>query len=113
LQQRLDETEIAAAKYVTLTELAPIEGASRRDADPAALLRATDAGSLEHEGFESIYTAGKLLLLQSWRDLAAAEGWSPRTVAGYALRHRRVRIIRDYGMFDRREAPQYYPAVRR
>jgi hypothetical protein len=24
-------------------------------------------------------------------------------------RLRRVRIIRDYGMFDRREAPQYYP----
>jgi hypothetical protein len=22
-----------------------------------------------------------------------------------------VRIIRDYGMFDRREAPQYYRAV--
>jgi len=29
------------------------------------------------------------------------------------LRHRRVRIIRDYGMFERREAPQFYPAVRR
>jgi hypothetical protein len=24
-------------------------------------------------------------------------------------RLRRVRIARDYGMFDRREAPQYYP----
>jgi hypothetical protein len=22
---------------------------------------------------------------------------------------RRVRIVRDYGMYDRREAPQYYP----
>ena len=28
-------------------------------------------------------------------------------------RLRRVRVIRDYGMFDRREAPQYYPAVSR
>ena len=26
-------------------------------------------------------------------------------------RLRRVRIVRDYGMFDRREAPQYYPEV--
>jgi hypothetical protein len=26
-----------------------------------------------------------------------------------SLRHRRVRIVRDYGMYDRREAPQYYP----
>jgi len=23
------------------------------------------------------------------------------------------RVVRDYGMFDRREAPQYYPEVRR
>ena len=30
---------------------------------------------------------------------------------GGRLRH--VRVIRDYGMFDRREAPQYYPAVER
>jgi hypothetical protein len=26
---------------------------------------------------------------------------------------RTVRIVRDYGMFDRREAPQYYPEVAR
>jgi hypothetical protein len=24
-------------------------------------------------------------------------------------RLRRVRVVRDYGMFDRREAPQFYP----
>jgi hypothetical protein len=24
-------------------------------------------------------------------------------------RQRRVRVVRDYGMYDRREAPQYYP----
>ena len=28
-------------------------------------------------------------------------------------RHRRVRVIRDYGMADRREAPQFYPDVAR
>jgi len=27
------------------------------------------------------------------------------------LRH--IRVVRDYGMFDRREAPQYYPPVKR
>jgi hypothetical protein len=26
-------------------------------------------------------------------------------------RLRRVRVVRDYGMSDRREAPQYYAAV--
>ena len=28
-------------------------------------------------------------------------------------RLRRVRVIRDYRMFDRREAPQYYPDAKR
>jgi hypothetical protein len=28
-----------------------------------------------------------------------------------SLRHRQVRVIRNYGMRDRREAPQYYPEV--
>jgi len=28
------------------------------------------------------------------------------------VRHRHVRIIRDYGMFDRREAPQFYADVK-
>ena len=27
-------------------------------------------------------------------------------------RLRRVRVVRDYGMFDRREAPQYYEDVK-
>ena len=54
---------------------------------------------------------GKLLLLASWRDAATAGQWRPKKVTG--LRHRQVRIIRDYGMFDRREAPQFYPPARR
>jgi hypothetical protein len=35
----------------------------------------------------------------------------PTVPAGHELRHRQVRIIRDYGMQDRREAPQFYPPV--
>jgi hypothetical protein len=42
-------------------------------------------------------------------DASAAEHWMPRMSDGIAtLRHRKVRILRDYGRFDRREAPQYY-----
>jgi hypothetical protein len=71
-------------------------------------------GVIEQETFESITMPGKLLLLVSWRDAKAAEGFSPKTPAGAkSLRHRSVRIIRDYGMFERREAPQFYPEVRK
>jgi hypothetical protein len=44
--------------------------------------------------------------------------WRPETaakIAGLAgaVRHRIVRIVSDYGMFDRRESPQYYPDIER
>jgi len=72
-------------------------------------LAAGTDGLVDHEAWDSIYTPGKLLLLASWRDAAAAQAWTPALPA----HHRQVRIIRDYGMFERREAPQYYPDVER
>src|SRR6266576_2356358 len=44
-----------------------------------------------------------------WRGRTpAADTWSPKKLDGIeTLRHRRVRVVRDYCRFDRREAPQY------
>jgi hypothetical protein len=65
------------------------------------------------ETFESITTPGKLLLLLSWQNADAADAFHPAAPDGAkSVRHRRVRVIRDYGMFERREAPQFYPEVR-
>jgi hypothetical protein len=64
---------------------------------------------VDAELYESITTEGKRLLLVSWREAAAAAAFRPPA----GLRHRTVRIIRDYGMSDRREAPQFYPEVRK
>ncbi|HEX4572642.1 MAG TPA: hypothetical protein VH184_19570 [Dongiaceae bacterium] len=106
VQQRLDETETGAAKALTISQwIGP--------AADLGLPREGAQGLVTHEVFESITKEGKLLLLASWQDGAAAAGWRPAKVAGKAPRHLQVRIIRDYGMFDRREAPQYYPAVSR
>ncbi len=67
-------------------------------------------GLIAYDVFGSIYNPGKVLLLTSWQSADLAERWKPKSFAGAAkLRHRRMRAIRDYGMFDRREAPQYYP----
>jgi heme-degrading monooxygenase HmoA len=99
---RLDATETGAAKLVTITEAAPEDGGTVSFAlDPAA------PGLVDHEVFESIYNKGKLLLLASWTDAEAGQAFVPAA----RLRHRAVRIIRDYGMFDRREAPQFFPEV--
>ena len=52
-------------------------------------------------------------LLIVWKDAQAANVWSPKKIDGVEkLRHRRIRIVRDYGRFDRREAPQFYPDVK-
>jgi heme-degrading monooxygenase HmoA len=110
-QLRLDETEIGEAKSVTISELAPAKAERPVSPDFAAdlgLQKVGAGGIIDHEIFESIYNPGKLLLLVSWRDAAVAGEWKPRALTDGKLRHRHVRVIRDYGMFDRREAPQYY-----
>jgi len=115
-ESRLDETEVADAKIATITELTPeAGGASAAAPDTLASQLGPEparAGLVDMETFESINRPGKLLLLGLWRDADAAAAWKPaHPVGAGTMRHRQVRIIRDYGMFDRREAPQYYAAV--
>jgi hypothetical protein len=76
------------------------------------LLDRDQADLVDYDVFASIYNKGMLALLASWRDRPAAEQFKPPFRAGVdGLRHRVVRVVRDYGMFDRRESPQYYPAI--
>jgi heme-degrading monooxygenase HmoA len=113
--QRFDETATGAAKFVTITEWWPA-AANSADREGAARLGLAATGMQEvvdSERFESLSSAGKRLLLVGWRDRAAAERWRLPQIADDEVHHRRVRIIRDYGMFDRAEAPQYYPLASR
>jgi heme-degrading monooxygenase HmoA len=115
-QKRFDETEVGEAKVVTITELTPNESGTlgaKPDRLPVHLgLDIAASGLVDHEVFESIYNPGKLLLLASWRDADAAKAWSvAQPPAAKSIRHRQVRVIRDYGMLERREAPQFYPEV--
>jgi hypothetical protein len=57
--------------------------------------------------------SGNLILLLSWRTNEDAEAFKNMLELPARGRLRRVRVVRDYGMFDRREAPQYYPEVTR
>jgi heme-degrading monooxygenase HmoA len=114
-QQRFDETETGAAKLVTISEFrAPGDCGAGSNAVAADLgLPTVEASSVvSHEAFTGIIDPAKSLLLVSWGDPTAGERWRPNTTGGI-VRHRSVRVIRDYGMHDRREAPQYYRAVAR
>jgi heme-degrading monooxygenase HmoA len=115
-EHRFDETEIGAAKIVTFTEITPARDGAFA-AQPDLLLAdlgldRNNSAIIEHDIFASIYNPGKLALLVGWKDPAAADAWSPKRIDGIAtLRHRNIRVVRDYGRFDRREAPQFYPDV--
>lgn len=113
LEQRLDETEVGAGTTVTLLS-GRRGGGWVKDvgADGVATWLGLDthaAGLLEWDVFDAVLTPGDVILLLSWksRDDAAAfqNSCSPET----GVRTRRIRVVRDYAMFDRREAPQYYP----
>jgi heme-degrading monooxygenase HmoA len=115
-EQRFDETAVGTAKVITIAEIVPKRDAAiavRSDELPARLgIGTRPDGCIDVEVFESILYPGTLLLLALWRDQDAARKWSPRPVAhAERIRYRHVRVIRDYGMFDRREAPQFYPEI--
>jgi heme-degrading monooxygenase HmoA len=111
-EQRLDETETGAAKLATLTEVVMAGDGELSHADLQLDLTSPDLVGCEI--FKSIYRARKFALLAGWRSAAAGTGWRPRASGDCReLRHRALRVVREYGMFDRREAPQFHaPAAR-
>lgn len=116
-EQRLDETETGAATMVTLIDAQrPAEWVAKtRPNDVAGWLGlpADAPGLVAWDVFDAVLAPGEVILLLSWRDLPAAEAFEAAVDLPDSARLRRVRIVRDYGMFDRREAPQYYPEVAR
>jgi hypothetical protein len=63
--------------------------------------------------YNAVLTPGDLILMMVWKSKANADAFAKRVIMPPRGRLRHVRIVRDYGMFDRREAPQYYPPVER
>jgi heme-degrading monooxygenase HmoA len=117
VEQRLDETEVGEGTTVTLLDVhRPSEWvAGTAPADVAAWLGlAADApGLTSWDVFDAVLSPGDVVLLLSWRDEDAAGAFEAGASAPDGARRRRVRVVRDYGMYDRREAPQYYPDVER
>ncbi|MGU3667858.1 antibiotic biosynthesis monooxygenase family protein [Methylobacterium sp. A49B] len=117
-QQRLDATEVGRARACTLVEATARDGrALPEDSGDLALALGLDPaaeGLVASDVFVSLYTSGKVMLLVSWIGPEAAASFRPTkpSTAG-GVRVRTVRVIRDYGLFDRREAPQFFPPVQR
>ena len=112
-EQRLDETETGEATTVTLIDAvrkAEWVATSRADAVARSLGFEPGApGLVAWDVFDAVLTPGDLILLLSWRSHEAAEAFDAATALPDGARSRRIRVVRDYGMFDRRESPQFYP----
>ncbi|MHB8268724.1 antibiotic biosynthesis monooxygenase family protein [Bradyrhizobium sp.] len=112
-EQRLDETETGEATTISLIDAkrSP-EWVNETSADDVAKwlgFPANAPGLVAWDVFDAVLTPGDIILLVSWRDRAAAEAFEGTVLLKEGARLRRVRVVRDYGMFDRREAPQFYP----
>lgn len=100
-------------------EVYPKDGHKQDYLDIAARLRPlldTIDGFISIERFESLSEPGKILSLSLWRDERAVEAWRKRETHRAAqakgraevfmdYRLRIAEVIRDYGMFDREQAP--------
>ena len=115
LQQRLDVTEAAIGKAITLLDVQrEPDWVKQADADAVAKSLAFDPGAhsvVEWDVFDAIAAPGDVIALVKWDDLATAEAFAQNTTLPQGVRLRNIRVVRDYGMFDRREAPQYFAEV--
>lgn len=116
-EQRLDVTEVGAGKAVTLLD-ATRDAAWVRQAGADAVRESLglpiDAeGLVAWDVFDALMTPGDVIVVAIWRDMAAAETFERQTALAQDARLRHIRIIREYGMFDRREAPQYFEEAQR
>ena len=93
-QMRFDETQAGNGRAASVVESPLVEG------PPAGV-----DGLVDWDMFDGITDPSGRLLLLSWRDAAAMQAWLPEGGA----RRCDVRVVRDYGMGDRAEAPQFHP----
>jgi len=55
---------------------------------------------------DAVLSPGEVILLLSWLDYSAADAFRTTVTLHGNARLRQVRVVRDYGMYDRRGEPQ-------
>lgn len=116
VQQRLDLTEVAPGKAITLLDAHP-EPSWVKQASPNAVAKSLgfESGAnevIEWDVFESVATPGDVIAVVKWADLTNAEVFEQSLALPDGVRLRQIRVVRDYGMFDRRESPLYFAEVK-
>lgn len=113
--QRSDETVVGVGNTVGIVDIcvsAEWVKANSPDAIAQVLGLLVNTSDLVHwDVFDAVLTPGNIVLLTLWKNEPAASAFGRTLVAPSDGRYRQVRVIRDYTLHDRREAPQYYPDV--
>ena len=116
-EQRLDETEVGeGTSIVLITDARPAAWGGTSNPPECAEWLGLDPYAQEMvswDVFDAVLTPGDLVLMMVFKDRAAADQFGDTVLLKERARLRQVRVVRDYGMFDRREAPQYFPEQRR
>jgi heme-degrading monooxygenase HmoA len=113
--------------FAVIFDVEPAPGRQQEYLDIAAALRPELEkidGFISIERFSSLTDPGKILSLSFWRDEATLVQWRQHEAHHRAqwqgragiFRDYRLRIasvVRDYGMFDRAQAPQQFPEIKR
>jgi heme-degrading monooxygenase HmoA len=114
--ERFDETEVGSGKAIVLIDGAvDIDWLKQRKEDPKGVANefgwdnGNVDGLVEWDVFEAVLTPGNVIFMTTWRDTDMAQSFMKCLTANSEKRIRSVRVVRDYGKYDRREAPQYYP----
>ena len=117
LEQRLDVTEVGAGTALTLLDAGRdadwVKQAGADSVRESLGLALQAPGLVAWDAFDALMAPGDVIVVATWRDMAAAEAFEREATLPQGVRLRHVRIIREYGMFDRREAPQHFEEVRR
>lgn len=118
MSQRTDETEVGEGTMVTLITATRPPGHPRNVIACSQFLGLdiySGDALVDWDVYAAVPTPDDLCLMLVWKDCGAVKYFEEgeRMLLPDTHRIRHIRIIRDYTMLDRREAPQYYPAVGR
>jgi heme-degrading monooxygenase HmoA len=117
IEQRLDETETGEGTAIVLVDAQhAADWVKTTGVEEVVAWLGLDSAARGIKGwdvFDAVLSPGDVILLTTWRDQGAAEEFAKSVKVPKTGRLRQVRVVRDYGMFDRREAPQYYPEVKK
>jgi heme-degrading monooxygenase HmoA len=111
-EQRFDVTEVGQGTAVTLHDWkfspAWVKQALSEEVAKALGVDTGAPGLVSWDVFDHLITPGEVIAVVTWRDHAAAEAFLGDAATPDVSRLRNIRIVREYGMFDRREAPQFF-----